>query len=87
MSAPVFTFDQKLDQIQVGSRLYDLTGDPMLKSAIALLGSSLADAPQVETHPQIRVAYEMITRMATAGALLYGETDLLPDDLEEDWSV
>lgn len=66
----------------MASELFKLSPDPMLKSAIAVLGQSLSvEAPT----PQQTRAAQFVDRMAAAAATLHGDPAYLPDSIEEEW--
>lgn len=56
--------------------------DPLLKSAIATLGESLA---RDELSRQQAHAYTLVDNMRRAAAVLYNEPDFLPDTVQEEW--
>lgn len=71
-----------IEQLHHANTLYMRHPDPLLKSAIALLGESLG---RDDLTPQQTRAYALVDNLRRAAAALYNDPEFLPDDVQEEW--
>lgn len=71
-----------VQQLAVAHRIYSLHPDPLLKSAIALLGQALSEDT---LSPQQAHAFTLVDNLRRSAAALYNDPAFLPDDVKEEW--